>query len=294
MRTLHSPEIQLSPYNVLKSSDRPADVSEMQKYNKDNDSDAYRNYRLKDLFFKASYNSACIGNNIMNNEMVELVIKRGCRYIDFEVYKSKDILYVSKKKSESSKLINVIGVINKSLIGSDPLFINLRLMSDNITDFKGQIPDSIIGLLYNGRKIDNTTRISEVQGKCIIITDRNIPGITSILSGCNDTMCAYGSSDIIQFSGNETSTKLTVVNPDNSRILEWLFGGIFNRFFNANDPDTEILAKQYKTNIIPFRFYTRPKTNKLLFYEKIFAKANCTIVPLKTLTSAYLQKIKDD
>jgi hypothetical protein len=107
-------------------------------------------------------------------------------------------------------------------------------------------------------------------------------------------MCAYGSSDIIQFSGNETSTKLTVVNPDNSRILEWLFGGIFNRFFNANDPDTEILAKQYKTNIIPFRFYTRPKTNKLLFYEKIFAKANCTIVPLKTLTSAYLQKIKDD
>jgi len=153
-------------------------------YNDNNDSEAYRNYRLKDLFIKASYNSAFTGKS-MNRDMVELVLRRGCRYIDFEVTKTDGALYVAELR-----LVDVLGVINKSLFGTDPLFINLRLSSDDIVpeDLKGIISND---LLYSGRAIDETTRISEISGKCILITDRDIGG-SQMVSNCkSDAMCAY-------------------------------------------------------------------------------------------------------
>jgi hypothetical protein len=275
--------------------------NEIAKYNSDNDSDTYKNYLLKDLLFKASYNSASIGKK-MNPDMVELVLKRGCRYLDFEVHKSDGNLYVSSDKSV--RLIDVLGIINKSLMGNtDPLFINLRLAS-NITfvDFRGQIPANVRSMLYSqaARKIDNDTRIGEVQGKCIIITNRNMRDVTNILSDCN-AICAYEYSEITQFAGNQKSKKLTIVNPDNnhvwffSNILNWLFGWIFGLVqSNTKDADSEYLVKTYKTNIIPFRFYKNPKTAEFIFYETIFNNGGCTIIPLKSLDSESFQKITDE
>lgn len=264
--------------------------NEITKYNSDNDSDAYKNYLLKDLLFKASYNSASIGKKT-DPDMVELVLARGCRYLDFEVHKSDGNLYVSQ--DESIKLLDVLGVINTSLIGTDPLFINLRL-APNITfvDFRGQIPANVRSMLYphTWRKIDNDTRISEVQGKCIIITDRDIRGVTNVLSDCN-AICAYEYSELIQFSGNQTSNKLTIVNPDNNHV--WIFSNILNWLF-TKDADSEYLVKTYKTNIIPFRFYKNPKTTEFIFYETIFNNGGCTIIPLKSLDSDSFQKITDE
>jgi hypothetical protein len=274
--------------------------NEIAKYNSDNDKDNCKNYLLKDLLFKASYNSAFTGKT-MNPEMVELVLSRGCRYLDFEVRKSDGNLYVSSDKS--TKLQDVLSIINQSLMGNtDPLFINLRL-APNITfvDFRGQIPTNVRSMLYSqtARKIDNDTRISEVQGKCVIITNRNIRDITNIVSDCN-AVCAYEYSEIIQFAGNKTSKKLTIVNPANnhvwffSNILNWLFGWIFGLVqSNTKDADTEYLVKTYKTNIIPFRFYKTPKTAEFIFYETIFNDANCTIIPLKSLDSNTFQRITD-
>ena len=274
---------------------------EIVKYNSFNDSDEYRNYLLKDLLFKASYNSAFTGKT-MNSDMVELVIKRGCRYIDFDVRKSGRQLYVSS--DDTMKLQDVLGVINKSLIGNtDPLFINLRL-APNITsksDFTGQIPKNVRDLLYSqgSRKIDNDTRISEIQGKCIIITNRNIRDITNIVSDYK-TLGAYEYSEIIQFSGDQISKKLTIVNPDDtnawffSGILNWLFGWIFNLIqSNTKDADTEYLVTNYKANFVPFRFHKNPKTAEFVFYETIFNNSNCTIIPLKTLDADSFQKITD-
>jgi hypothetical protein len=272
---------------------------EIVKYNSFNDSNEYRNYLLKDLLFKASYNSAFTGK-AMKSDMVELVLKRGCRYIDFEVNKVDGKLYVSSDKSLA--LADALGVINKSLIGNtDPLFINLRLAS-NITsesDFAGQIPINVRDLLYSqrARKIDNDTRISEITGKCVIITNRNIPGITNIVSDYK-AIGAYVYSEIIQFSGNQISKQLTIVNPDSTHI--WFSSGILNGVFgwmfdlinyNPNDADTKYLVTNYKANIIPFQFYKNPKTSEFVFYETIFNNGNCTIIPLRTLDSDYFKKI---
>jgi len=272
--------------------------AEIAKYNSDNNNDLHRNYLLKDLFFKASYNSAFTGKT-MNPGMVELVLKRGCRYIDFEVYKSGQYLYVSSDKSV--RLLDVLSVINKSLIGTDPLFINFRLVNvRSERDFFGQIPASVSELFYNrnSRKIDNDTRISEIVGKCIIVTNVYIPNLTNIVSSCKDNvMCPYSYSEIVQFGGNQLSKRLTVVNPDDVRrsrfnwFFDWLFGLLLNLIqSNTNDADAEYLVKNYKTNIIPFRFYRNPKTAEFDKYESIFNDGNCTIVPLKNLdVSSFLR-----
>jgi hypothetical protein len=288
-------DITTHEFNVVEKT------KEIATYNRLNDSNDYKNYLLKDLLFKASYNSAFTGKT-MNSDMVELVIKRGCRYIDFDVRKSGRQLYVSS--DDTMKLQDVLGVINKSLIGNtDPLFINLRL-AQNITsksDFTGQIPKNVRDLLYSqgSRKIDNDTRISEIQGKCIIITNRNIRDITNIVSDYK-TLGAYEYSEIIQFSGVQISKKLTIVNPDDtnawffSGILNWLFGWIFNLIqSNTKDADTEYLVTNYKANFVPFRFHKNPKTAEFIFYETIFNNSNCTIVPLKTLDADSFQKITD-
>ncbi len=250
--------------------------SEFDKYNDDNDSSAYRNYRLKDLFIKASYNSAFTGKT-MNSSMIELVLKRGCRYIDFEVTKKDDTLYVS-----DMRLIDMLGVINKSLIGTDPLFINLRLASEDITpkDLKGIIPTELV---YKGRKIDETTRISEIAGKCIIITDRDIGG-SDMISDCkHDEMCAYRYSEISSFQSYTESSKLTVVNPDDTR------NGVLGYLLGPDDVDTQYLIANYLANVIPFRFYK--KTAEFELYERIFNDMNCTIVPMKNLSASELEKI---
>ena len=323
MRILHGNDIKLPSYKVLDIRKMPNNISSSRtrnynsnlaklsrfnkittrpnirkmKFNKPvrpktdiKDNDKSRNHLLKDLFFKASYNSAFTGKN-MNIDMVELVISRGCRYIDFEVHKTDGYLYVS-----SVRLVDILSIINKSLIGTDPLFINLRLDSNikSRTDFKGQIPENLRKLLYRGRQIDNTTRISEIQGKCVIITNINIPSISNIVSNCDNSICSYDYSEIIQFAGTQSSKNLTVVNPDNTRILSWFLGGIFNRVFNTNDANIEKLMNTYKTNIIPFQFYKTPKTSEFIFYETIFNDGNCTILPIKTLNSKYLAKLKNE
>lgn len=249
---------------------------EYNTYNDNNDSDTYRNYRLKDLFIKASYNSAFTGKS-MNRDMVELVLRRGCRYIDFEVTKTEGALYVAELR-----LIDVLGIINKSMFGTDPLFINLRLSSDDIVpeDLNGLLSND---LLYSGRAIDETTRISEVSGKCILITDREING-SHMVSNCkSDAMCAYRYSEISQFQSVRESTKLTVVNPDDER------SGMLGYVLSPSDVDTKYLVANYLVNVIPFRFYN--KSAEFDFYERIFNDKNCTIVPLKTMDADTMEAI---
>ena len=285
---------------ITHESDVVKKKAEIAKYNSDNDSDTHKNYLLKDLFFKASYNSAFTGKT-MNPGMVELVLKRGCRYIDFEVYKYGGYLYISPDKS--TRLIDVLSVINKSLIGdTDPLFINLRLVNVKYEyDFIGQIPANLSQLFYsrNARKIDSDTRINEIKGKCIIITNIFIPNITNIVSNCRDNvMCPYSYSEIVQFGGNQRSSRLTVVNPDDVRrsrfhwFFDWLFGLLLSLIQPATtDADTEYLVKNYKVNIIPFRFYRNPKTAEFDRYESVFKYGNCTIVPMKNLDVASFLEI---
>ena len=51
-----------------------------------NVSNTTKNLPLKELCIKSSYNSAYNGYDISGNNMIEYVLSRGCRFLDFELY----------------------------------------------------------------------------------------------------------------------------------------------------------------------------------------------------------------
>ena len=262
-------------------------------YNRLNDDNVHLNFRLKDLFIKSSYNSAFTGT-CMNTDMISFVLNRGCRYIDFEVYKIDDVLYVSGEKlgkDNSITLIDAIGCINKSLIGSDPLFINLRLIdptSINYTELQAAL-DSLTKtmLRYNGRRIDDTTRISEIVNKCIVISDHDIKssdGVSAFDMVVNENgIFAYLNSEIQSLAPTGESKRLTVVNPNNMRsgILSWL---------DPSEVNMKLLITSYKVNVIPYRFYL--KSNELDSYEYIFNDNTHTIMQQKFLDTTFFEKLE--
>ena len=262
-------------------------------YNRLNDDNVHLNFRLKDLFIKSSYNSAFTGT-CMNTEMISFVLNRGCRYIDFEVKKIDDVLYVSGDKlgkDNSITLIDAIGCINKSLIGSDPLFINLRLIdptSIKYSNLQTALSSlTMTKLRYDGRRIDDTTRISEIMNKCVVISDHDIKssaGVSAVDMVINENgIFAYLNSEIQSLAPTGESKRLTVVNPNNMRsgILSWL---------DPSEVNMKLLITSYKVNVIPYRFYL--KSNELDSYEYIFNDNTHTIMQQKFLDTTFFEKLE--
>jgi hypothetical protein len=174
-----------------------------------NVSNTTKNIPLKELCIKASYNSAYNGYDIVDNttyDMIEYVLSRGCRFLDFELY------YDSNTSSTSTidKVVvnytadptfttftnatpnevtfsSVMLYINRNYSSGDfipnkldPLFIHLRIKSDN-TDIYGTIAD----ILYDStnvlkdKQINGDTTLSDLydnngNGKIVILMDRSI------------------------------------------------------------------------------------------------------------------------
>ena len=110
--------------------------------------DSNNNYTtIKDMFIKASYNSAFTGR-YLSSEMVKFCLSQGCRFLDFEVDNSDGIVVVKcTNKNGTNKTIDgatnpaFLEVLKCTLdaafnqnVGSkypitnttDPLFINIR------------------------------------------------------------------------------------------------------------------------------------------------------------------------
>ena len=261
-------------------------------YNRLNDDSDHLNFRLKDLFIKSSYNSAFTGT-CMNSQMIAFVLQRGCRYIDFEVIKIDGILYVSSDGLEKDNCITLgeaIGTINASLFGIDPLFINLRLVNPaDILPAELQAALSSLTtakLRYVGRRIDDTTRISEVQKQCIVICDyKDLSSVVDMVVNENG-ICSYLNSEIQSLAPvvkDCESRRLTVVNPDimRSGVLSWL---------DPTELNLKLVVTSYRVNIIPFRFYL--KTSELDEYEYIFDDNKRTIIQQKYLDTKFFEKME--
>lgn len=134
-------------------------ISSKITYQIDNDNKpvVYKNYnrdnitsttKIKDVFTKASYNSAFTGN-YLSNEMVKFCLSQGCRFLDFEVDVSNNIPMVvcknrdntNKTKSGTPDGISFTDVLKTTLDtaftqtsgvnypitnADDPLFIHIR------------------------------------------------------------------------------------------------------------------------------------------------------------------------
>jgi len=263
------------------------------EYNARNDDNNHRNYRLKDYFVKSSYNSAFTGN-YMNTEMVKLLLNRGCRFLDFEVVNSRGTLYVTEKSiaSDRSKQITLgkaLGVINRTLTKDDPVFINLRLQNpSSITynNLKSSLRSLHYELRYSDRPIDDTTRISEIQGKCIIIANYDIKdnsgkSAVDIVANKSATgLCTYQNSVIANLSATtDAGTKrMTIVEPNSISSL-----------FDTSDISVRRLVLEFKVNFTPQRFYKR--TGELTKYENIFNDMKCSYIAMKHIDKPLFDKL---
>lgn len=263
-------------------------------YDRMNDDREHLNYKLKHYFIKASYDSAFTGT-CMNTDMITFVLKRGCRYIDFEIDKIDSVLYVCNNKvskDTSIPLSSALATIKSyfSANATDPIFVNLRFKyPDSITYDAVRMEILTLGdRMYTGRAIDGTTRMKEVSGKCIIISNFNKKkndryAVDIVLN--SSALISYFNSEAIYSTplGKDYDTKrLTVVNPDTVMTFSWFPLSLFSWGFDPKDVDPRTLILKHGANIIPFRFNKR--TPALDMYERIFE--NETIITMKGLTNA--------
>jgi hypothetical protein len=183
---------------------------------------SYASLPLRDFVIKASFNSAITGKYV-NLAMIQYILSRGCRFLDFEIFLidgAPVVAYSTDKKSDTIDTNNYIlldsvlasAVSNAfsqvSPNSNDPLFIHLRIKSSDPKIYSAvakSIDFSMKAKLYN-KNVTNNTELSEIMGKVVIVMDKTIQRDYNHLSKCSpgDSGC-YNLTDFINMeSGSET------------------------------------------------------------------------------------------
>jgi len=286
------------------------------------------NLPLREYCIKSSYNTAQTGNYV-NIDMINYVLSRGVRFLDFEILSVDDIPYVayttdSEYKNIDSrnkiKFIEVIKIIannafmNPSPNPGDPLFINLRIKTNNKDLFEKiamTIDTNLKPRLYTG-KVSGDTKLSQLMGKIIFIIDKttapeymkypecnssdenvpcyNLDNYMNMESG-GDNLRIYSYSRItnqaitppeVHDDGLTTDTiNYKMVIPDAGTSMK-IFGILRN-------PNFDTLVADYGVQIACYRFYEND-TN-LMNYEESFSKHKSAFVPISKMIK-YLEQQK--
>lgn len=203
--------------NITKSNE-PVTISNMQ--------DKFMDLPLREFIVKSSYNSA-ISGEYANQEMIRILLQRGVRLLDFEIYTDNNIEYVSFSKdndftmntsnepadrlsfANAMSTVNAYSFIMPSPSPNDPLFVSLRIKNQlnnaeqknvykRIADiFKTSFPTR----LYQdaaGKAIDvnSATPLRDIMGKVVIIFD-TANKFSNYKNDCTDT--ANACSEIYPF-----------------------------------------------------------------------------------------------
>lgn len=291
---------------------------------------------LKQYCIKASYNSALTGTYV-NLDMVKYVLSRGCRFLDFEVYSFDGIPYVAYSTDNtfsSIKTLNKIplqdvfntivihGFIGPSPNSSDPLFVHLRVKTNNNELYSkiATIVDSTLKpKLYKGL-IDHGTHLSDIMGKIVLIVDKKISPSYQSSAPCSSS-CTTSNTTLTMNSGCPTCYNLkNYVNAESgttfmriynySYITEQAFTSpeILDDGINTDvtsmkivvpdvgtnfvgvlqNPTYYYLPMNYGVQIVAYPFYQNDVY--LHQYEQAFADAKSAFVPLSHMLG-YLNKI---
>jgi hypothetical protein len=149
---------------------------------------------LHEYCIKSSYNTACSGKYV-SIDMIKNVLSRGCRFVDFEVFYikesgkfipkvgvSSDENYILLDSKNSIRLNEVFATITKyafsqdSPNSNDPLFINLRIKSNNKAVYQEvakTINTMLASKLYTG-EVNNETKLKDIMRKIIIVIDKTV------------------------------------------------------------------------------------------------------------------------
>ena len=300
---------------------------------------------LREYCIKASYNSALTGNYV-NTNMIEYVLSRGCRFLDFEVFYigqtkvnkaglsstqytaqvaySTDNTFTTISTENSILLDDVLNAVVTNAFSSpspntnDPVFINLRLKSNNTDIYKAvaaSIENTIKDKLYvnTATEKDNTfpaipvtneTFLSEIMGKVILCIDKTIVRNYKDYTSCDSTthpcydLTNYinmesGSEDLNLLKYSEVMDQCVVpinIKNDNFRTdvktMKYVIPNTKND--NSFNPVISDFIMKYSAQIPAYRFYKNDR--HLRNYEEFFDEQKTAFVPL-AIAIAYFKKI---
>ena len=254
---------------------------------------------LREYCMFASYNTAVTGTRA-SLDMITNVLKRGCRFIDLEIYSidGKPVIgYSTDIKNFNLEIDNTIplgAALDKiSTIGfaeapnsNDPIFINLRVKTKDTQLYEkiGLTLDEMVGpRLYTDDKTSNKihlnkTYLSAVLKKIVIVLD-----------------------DTIDYPPNNALLKYTNLVMNKSGVRSYTASGLSAEFIapphikdNGTNTDVSMLkivfptessnsnlkkfVTQYGAQVLSNRFYT-PDPN-LSESEKIFSDIGSAFVPM--------------
>jgi Phosphatidylinositol-specific phospholipase C, X domain len=261
------------------------------------------NLPIKEFLIKASYNSACTGQ-YMNADMIKYVLSRGCRLLDFQLYYNTDsnsvmvssfmpdnVTKTVQKDLSLGDALNAIsqyGFSAPSPNSGDPLFIQFRFNKSNaygvsnyvdtmIKDVAALLESRLSNKFYNGKVDVATTKIGDLMGKYVIISDtvlkdRDGVDLVNIPLG-KGKFPLFTSKDIM----NYTSAGLVIDSNDKSSNTTMM------KFVCPLASDTKnmqgpLIMNTYSAQIVEMMYYVTD--NRLNEYETMFYSLGNGLVPL--------------
>ena len=264
---------------------------------------------LRDYCIKSSSNSAFSGG-YMNLEMIKYVLRRGCRFLDFDVFikddipvvaYSNDIIYDPSFNSFTSfdlpvSLDGVLSTIKANAFSDtspnpkDPLFIHLKIKTNLNEGYKNiaKIVDGEIKeLLYQGQ-VTPTTYVSDLMEKIILIVDLSTSPTYANYPTCDITedscynlkkyVNLESGSDALRIYSEHEITQQTINPPDPGVYLMRIVYPSSNFVGITSNCDALNLIQKYGAQFTAQAFY-KPDS-KLKVYEAMFSKHKSAFVPM--------------
>jgi hypothetical protein len=240
--------------------------------------DKFLDLPLREFIVKSSYNSA-ISGTFANQEMIRILLQRGVRLLDFEIYTDTNIEYVSYSKdneftmntanepserlslASALETVNAYSFIMPSPSPNDPLFLSLRVKNklsdqkDVYTRIADILKTTFPNRLYQdsrGKAIDvnGSTPFKDIMGKIIVIFDTE-GKISNYQEYCADTTNTNACSKIYPFVNipANIATGLPIYNYNqitttyHARVLQQGngFGTTINTFVMVAPPVDDII-----------------------------------------------------
>jgi hypothetical protein len=288
----------------------------------DNKPIVYKNYnttitsstKLKDVFMKASYNSAFTGN-YLSSEMVKFCLSQGCRFLDFEVDLSDGISYVfcknnidtpnptNKTKSGTPRAILLSEVLKCTLDAAfnensgstypitnihDPLFIHIRCNNATYDSVYSNVLTKLINdnyynkyLKYSGANFTNVDptidNLSTYKDKAIII----FCSPDSASSNINYSNYKYNKSNAKTYSdvaNSKQNTDFKIVVSDETALDEIKSNP--DVFTSINDYGYQVTCISY-SNYLKEAYLTQNERK----YENMFIDFNYSYILMSDLNT---------
>lgn len=273
----------------------------------------YLDLPIREFIVKSSYNSA-ISGLYASKETLKLVLQRGCRFIDLEIFSRNDTEYVSysgdpeyksmgtENVSENRlKLADALNTVAGSAFSSptpstnDPLFILIRI-KDNTTPIYKRIAKHInnaFSKILFKETFNSGTPLRDLKGRVVIFLDTLSAPKWNEYDKCDSKLTNECLDKVVHLEAGTTNFPLyayadlltlpkVIVNRNTNNLKTDI-----NSFMIVQPPPFDAIKPpkpadaldDWHPQFLAYKFYN-PGTDELTEYEALFNKYECAFVPM--------------